>query len=467
MLRILCGKSTRRQLRVSSRGCGFWRIRLNRLLVMAAASTVVLGLGGAVASRAQDETADKDLKAKVAQLIKELDSSKAAARQKAREELINLGRDALPLLPDEDAAELSVEQKRRLADVRRALGAHTGRTLAASKVSLKAKNVTLSDTIAEIRKQTGNDLRDIREDFGQPVTNPEFAVDWADKEFWQAMDELAGKSRVGYYLYTGERYLGLVMQPVPQTPVCYAGPLRIALNEIVRRLNFEDRQKQCTLRLEVAWEPSLKPMLFETKPDALEVVDEQGRKVAVEVEERPPGGDEEMIMKAPADSTMIRTDFIIRLAQPPKGAEKLSIKGQMTVTLPAEIQTFDFAEPTKAKNAKRTKGSVAVTLEQFKELEEGLWGADLVLEFDGGGEAFESYQTWYYDNEIYLQRADGTRFAHNGGTSQTESDGGRIGLQYRFVDAPGKITDYKLIYNTPSAIIRASVPFDFKDVELP
>ena len=41
------------------------------------------------------------------------------------------------------------------------------------------------------------------------------------------------------------------------------------------------------------------------------------------------------------------------------------------------------------------------------------------------------------------------------------------GFGYRFVDAPGKISDYTLVYKTPSTIVTDTVPFEFNDLELP
>src|SRR5262249_12942931 len=82
-------------------------------------------------------------------------------------------------------------------------------------------------------------------------------------------------------------------------------------------------------------------------------------------------------------------------------------------------------------------------------------------------QAFESYESWFFDNEAYLQKADGTRFAQNGGTTLTGTADGRIDLQYRFVDPPGKMSDYKLIYQSPSNIVEEAVSFALKDRELP
>ncbi len=442
--------------------------RLLHLAVSAFTACAVLATCSA-AIRAQDASVKPDLKQNVADLVKRLDAPKAAARQEAQAELIKLGAAALSLLPPDDADELSAEQRRRLAEVRTALlGSSAKAAIAGSTLTLAAKAITLSDAVAEIQKQTGNQLVDLREEFGQDVTNPEFTVDWKNKRFWEAMDELSAKTGVSYYLHTGERQLGLVAQPLPATPVAYAGPLRVAFTQIVRRIQFEANQKECLLQFEIAWEPRLRPILFEMKRDQMQVIDDQDRKIEIQGGGMADAPEEEAAtLKAAVDGSMVRTDFIIHLAQPAKGAEKLRVAGVVNIVLPADIQTFDFTELAKSKNVKKEKGKVAVTLEQFAVLDDGLWGADLILEFGSAGEAFESYETWFYDNEAYLQRADGTRFPTNGGVTLTESGDGKLGIQYRFVDAPGKLAEYKLVYKTPSAILQESVPFEFKDIELP
>ena len=50
---------------------------------------------------------------------------------------------------------------------------------------------------------------------------------------------------------------------------------------------------------------------------------------------------------------------------------------------------------------------------------------------------------------------------------QAGSDGGKLGFEYLFVDAPGKPADYQLVYETPSKVITIPLEFEFKDVNLP
>ena len=104
---------------------------------------------------------------------------------------------------------------------------------------------------------------------------------------------------------------------------------------------------------------------------------------------------------------------------------------------------------------------------QNVEIDEQVWKVNVELAYPDGGPAFESYRQGLFNNRIWLQKADGSRFEHNGGFSNTSSDGGKLGFEYLFVDAPGKPADYQLVYETPSKVITIPLEFEFKDVPLP
>lgn len=448
------------------------RLKQPSILCLAVVLLALISMGLPTAPlQAEDQPSRSNLKVQAADLVRLLDASRSSLRQKAQDDLIELGPAVLQFLPTEGTSGLSAEQSRRLALVRGALVQKTTLASAApSTVTLRAGNITLSDAVAEIQRQTGNQIVDLRDQFGQVVTNPEIAVQWKSTPFWKVMDELASKSQVGYYLYTGEPYLGLVAGPMPMTPVAYAGPMRAAVKKLVRSITYETGSSECALQLEVAWEPRLRPILLELDPAGIEAIDDQGRKIASETPpSRPAQGDEPPLVKVPVDKTMIRADLVLHFEPPPHDATRIkSLRGRLVVILPAGIQNFQFADLAGARNVSKSKSNLTVTLEEFKEFGEGQWAADLVLEFDAGQrDAFESYQTWFYDNEIYLQKADGTRFACNGGTTLKESGAGRLGIQYRFVDAPGRISDYSLVYKSPSTIVKQSLTFEFQDLKLP
>src|SRR5271166_3788229 len=105
--------------------------------------------------QAQTETTDAALRDRVLQLIERLDDPKPEARDDAQARLIKLGSRVLPLLPDPVGVP-SKERKERLERVRAALEQAEGETkTGASKVTIQAKGMRLSDAIGQLQKQTG------------------------------------------------------------------------------------------------------------------------------------------------------------------------------------------------------------------------------------------------------------------------------------------------------------------------
>ena len=109
-----------------------------------------------VQAQAQTETADAALRDRVLQLIERLDDPKPEARDEAEARLIKLGARALPLLPD-PASVTSKERKERLEKVRATLRqAEEETSTVASRVTIQAKAIRLSEALGLIQKQTGN-----------------------------------------------------------------------------------------------------------------------------------------------------------------------------------------------------------------------------------------------------------------------------------------------------------------------
>ena len=124
------------------------------------------------------------------------------------------------------------------------------------------------------------------------------------------------------------------------------------------------------------------------------------------------------------------------------------MKVKAEVTVPAGMRTFRF--PSLAEdNVVQKQGDIGVTLESA-EVDEQVWKVNVAVAYPGEGPAFESYRQGLFNNRLWLQKADGSRFEHNGGFSNTASDGGRLGFEYLFVDAPGKPADYQFVYETPA-----------------
>ena len=409
---------------------------------------------------------DAALKDRVGQLVEKLDAPKAEARDAAEKALVGLGEKILPLLPE--PLKQGGERDERLGRVRSSLReAQEKLNLGASIVTIQVQGIRLSDAVRTLQKQTGNLITDQRDE----PANPSIDLDFKDKPFFEALEEVARKGGVGLNFLTNDGSIGLVdaamMRPgAPGTAqaegegprVLYPGPFRVVLKEFTAKRVYEAGTAVANAQFEVDWEPRLRPMLLAWKAEELKIVDDQGKPVAPSVSK-----ESASVVLRPTNPS---AELNINMAAPGREAKTLAgLKVKADVTVPAALRTFRFPKLT-AKGVKQTQGDIAVTLESA-EVEEGRWRVVVQLHYSGGGPAFESYQQGLFNNRLWLQRQDGSKFEHNGGMNQTEADGGRLGFEYFFVDVPGKPADYQFVYETPSKVETIPLEFEFKDVPLP
>jgi len=414
---------------------------------------------------ASGQGSDAALRDRVGQLVEKLDAPKAEARDDAEKALIGLGEKALPLLPEPSRNDS--ERDRRLGRVRAALReAQEKLNLGASIVTIQVQGVRLSEAIRMLQKQSGNPLTDQRDE----PANPSIDLDIKEKPFFEALEEVARKGGVGLNFTTNDGSIALVDPAAMSAPadpaearpaglkVLYPGPFRVVLKEFTAKRNFESGTAAANAQFEVDWEPRLRPMLLAWKAEDLKIVDDRGTAVAPRVSR-----ESASVVLRPTNPS---AELNINMNAPGREAKALaSLKVKADVTVPAALRTFKFPKLT-AKGVKQTQGDIAVTLESA-EVEEGRWRVNIQVDYSGGGPAFESYQQGLFNNRLWLQRQDGSKFDHNGGLNQTESDGGRLGFEYFFVDVPGKPADYQFVYETPGKVETIPLEFEFKDVPLP
>ena len=436
-------------------------------LILLFISAFLLVIPGARDARAQ-AAADAALKDRVLQLVERLDNDKAETRESATASLIKLGPKILPLLPD-PAAVKSDERKNRLAKIRAALREQADEvSSAASRVTITGKGIRLSEALQQLQKQTGNPITDLREQLGAEVTNPALDLDIKDKPFFEALDEIARLAEVSTSFSTGDGSIGIMpggsygaapgAPPKGKPVIQYSGPFRIELQQLSLSRDFQAGTALANIRLEAAWEPRLRPMLLKLKAEELKVVDDRKKEVKPQVSME----SDEVVIRPENPAAEIN----LNLEGPERDAKKLaSLRVKAEVTLPAGIKTFKIPSLAQ-KDVTAKQGDVSLTLEET-EVDEQVWKVNVTLVYPGEGPAFESYRQGLFNNRLWLQRADGSRFEHNGGFSNTGSDGGKLGFEYLFVDAPGKPADYQLIYETPSKVITIPLEFEFKNIALP
>ena len=434
--------------RGSSRPVRLWLIACGCLLGLP-----VLGANG------QSESTDAALRDRVLQLVERLDSPKPEIRESATASLTKLGPKILPILPDTSKLPAG-DRKDRIEQLRAALKvAEEEIQPGASRVTLEGKGIRLTEAIQQLQKRTGNTITDLREQLGAEVTNPALDLEIRDKPFLEALDLVAKQAEVGIDYHTGDGSVGITGGgTMPKPTLIYSGPFRIELKQIGLVRDFGTGMSSATVQLEAAWEPRLRPMLLNLKASEFKVFDDHGKEVKAQVEME----SEEVVVRPENPVAEIN----LNLQAPDRTASKLkSLAVKADVTLPAGIKVFRF--PSLAgQNVTVKQGDVSVTL-QGTEIDEQVWKVNVELTYPGEGPAFESYRKGLFNNRLWLQRSDGSRFEHNGGFSNTGSDGGKLGFEYLFVDAPGKPSDYQLVYETPSKVITIPMEFEFKDVPLP
>jgi hypothetical protein len=408
---------------------------------------------------AQEQAVDAALRDRVLQLVERLDDPKPEARDEAQGRLIKLGSKILPLLP-EGASVSSKERRERLDRIRaqlREAGSETN--TGASTVTIQAKGIRLSDAIQQIQKQTGNAITDLREQQGTEVTNPSFDLDLRGQTFHEALDKVARLADVSVNAFSSDGSIGIMSGTPPKDPkVKYVGPFRIAFKQLSEQRDLQTGMATASAQLEVSWEPRLRPMLMTLKAEDVTIKDDKNQ----EVKPQTMMESNEVVLRPDNPAAEINLNF----DAPVRSAAKLSLfRVKSEVTIPAGVKAFRF--PSLAQeNVTLKQGDVSATLQNV-EIDEQVWKVNIELAYPDAGPAFESYRQGLFNNRIWLQKADGSRFEHNGGLNNTGSDGGKLAFEYLFVDAPGKPADYQLVYETPSKVITIPLEYEFKDVPLP
>lgn len=402
--------------------------------------------------------ADAALRDRVLQLVERLGDPKPEARDDAQNRLIKLGPKILPLLPE--PTETDKDRKDRLEKIRATIKeAAEEINTGASKVTIQAKGIRLSDALQQAQRQTGNPITDLREQLGAEVTNPAFDLDLKEVGFLEAIDAIARLADVTINAFSGDGSIGITAGTPPKAPlVRYVGPFRVAFKQLTELRDYQTGTTAANAQFEVAWEPRLRPMLLTLKADTLEIRDDKGN----EIKPQSMMESNEVVLRPETPAAEIN----LNLEAPTRSATKLaSFRLKTEVTLPAGLKTFRFSSLAQ-ENVSLKQGDVGATLQNV-EIDEQVWKVNVELSYPAEGPAFESYRQGLFNNRIWLQKSDGSRFEHNGGFSNTSSDGGKLGFEYLFVDAPGKPADYQLVYESPSKVVTIPLEFEFKDVPLP
>jgi len=334
--------------------------------------------------------------------------------------------------------------------------------------TIQERDIPLGTALAELARQTGNQVEDRRE----MQDNPRLRLDLKGATFWEALEAIAREADAKVALSTQEGKVALIDGPYQARPLSFSGLFRTAVKrvDVVRILDPETHY--CRIVMEVAWEPRFQPYLLEPRPDTFIVQDDKGNKLDVPEENTGP---------LPV-GRRLATEVEIRVGAPKRSAPHLGLlKGTIHLVGTGKMLTFTFDKLTKIEKRsdirRQTQEGVTVSLREFRMEDEGgdkLWTVGVLLEYPPDGPRFESFQSSLVNNEAYLEKlAGGQRFPVNGGYETEDAPENKAVLRYRFTDELekklllGKPSDWKLVYRTPGKIVEVPVTFEFKELPLP
>lgn len=428
------------------------------------ASALIVGclLLGQAGSAPEPGAKDAALDEKVKKLVKQLDHDELVRRVAAEKELVELGPPALDLLPA-ITARTPAEVKDRLDRVRKAL--ETAAVEAATRptvVTLQGE-MSLSEALASLEKQTKNRIVDYREKQNQEKREIKIKVDIQKAPFWEAFDKVLDEAQMTVYNFGGEPHTLFVVArgdtDLPRSGRAgYGGLFRFEGTSIEAVRNLRNPAiRSLKLTVDASWEPRIAPIVLAQALDELQVVDDQGNPLEVDGRE----GKLEVAVQGDVSGTT----FELPLVAPDRGVKKIArLKGKIMALVPGRVETYKFENLVKSKNVEQKRAGVTVILEQVHKNVE-VHEVRIRVQFDKAANALESHRGWVYNNEAYLLDPKGEKIEY-AGLETTRQETNEVGMAYKFV--PEKdLTGHTFVYKTPAAIVKMPVEFELKDIELP
>jgi hypothetical protein len=418
---------------------------------------------GDIAPPGRDIPLAAELGPQVERLLRQLRSESAQQRQQAEEALIQLGPDVLdhlPLVTEQTPAELKLRLGRIRQVLQRQLADRAGK---ASLVTLQG-SMPLSQALEALQQQTGNTVYDYRESFGQQPRNVTVQPNFQRTPFWEALDTLLDQADLTVYPFADRPGVALVARdeteiPRKQRGAVYAGPFRLEIAELAAQRNIrQPDQQRLHLQMEVAWEPRLQPIHVHLPIDSLAAWDDTGSRLA-HAGSATPGA--EIV----PGSTFV--DFLLPFELPPRNAQRIArLQGKLVVLAPGRMETFRFEKLRDARNVSQRLASATVVLERVRKNNEA-WECRVLVRFDDAAGALESFRGWVFNNEAYLEDAQGRRLGYDTFETTRHTDN-EVGVAYYFtLDNDAALDQLALIYKTPSVILTLTTDFEFRDLPLP
>jgi hypothetical protein len=414
-----------------------------------------------------DEFDEMKVMEEVSQLQQQLAAQSIPQREEAETKLLELGVVALNYLPGLDES-MTTDMRTRLGRIRTELETRAVVLVTnASRIKLSG-NYKLEDLFKEIKRQSGNEIV-LPEQISQESAEQTIQFEDSETEFWELIDKMQSTTKLTIDSFGGrpnvlqfrENFVpdpqGMPVLTAQQAIVSYSSILRFEITRVDSTRNLlQPTFDRTSYTMLIRWEPRLRPISVDLPLNSLTVIDEFDKTYRFEADEQ--------IFYGSVQPEVPELEYTISMPLIDRQVEEIkSLSGTVIAVLPGRTETFEFPMIAKAEvDSAQMKAGATVTFRGI-EKNEDLLGIRVSLGFDEDNNALESHHSWGFQNEVFLQKADGTRIDYIGSESYQQTNT-ELGVMYLFAEIPD---DAKLVYRTPAAIVKVEIPFKLVKIRLP
>lgn len=430
-------------------------VTLSMLVVLLAAVAPVAIVHSA------DSASSTEVRASVESFVKQLDAPVLVDRTRAERGLLDLGPEGLKYFP---APELtpSASVRESLKRIRVQLERRAARESANASLVRYSGRATVAEVLSEIARQTRNRVE--LSAAVRSLASTAVSVEWDNQPFWACLDEICNvlKTRPVFDPQLGV----LVLRPREATDrkelgVQLAGPYRLAiLAAEVRPIVGNGANRLLRISGKLSLEPRLRPLFLHFAAADLAAT-------AGDLRLGPwnPAATYELPAGDAGREVPVQFDFLMPIATTPR---EVTLGGRISVQLAAATERIVFDQTSQTAGAARRRGGVTVRLREvkFEGPPDGKVQAEIKVNvaYDTGGPAFESHRTWMFHNAVYFEDQAGRRVDFTDYDTTLQSNGA-VGVDYRWEQLTGPVTQYHFVYEAPTLIV--DLPLEIKLEKLP
>lgn len=431
---------------------------MNRLLLLPLFALVVLSVWTAEVVSQEPTKNQTQLAEFVDRAILFLDSAQLQQRQQAEQALIAEGTRVLDFLPT-DLELYSAEVRTRLSRIRQKLYEHVAiETSKGGSFSLSGV-YRLPDVIKELESQTGNIVVTSR-DFGDSVE-----LNLIDVPFHQALDNILDLADLDVEPYFAPHPNQILIKPRleglqnRENNAQYVGPFRIAAVSINSSRSLRiPKSANCTITLQVSWEPRVRPIYLTLKTSSLQAIDDTGRELTPLIE-----GEKTLNVEGTAPLVEVAIPFPLANKQ----ADQLSVvRGTITALIPGRKEHFEFSnlQAVSSFPKQQRRAGVTVTVNGVTQTQQETV-VELEIHYQDAGNAFESHRGWTRRNQVYLV-SNNERLTEKPRRETLSQKKQSVTYRYTF-DTAAELEELTFHYHTPALLLERQVKFELNDLPLP